>query len=83
MSIASRVVPGMSDTMHRSSPRMRLTREDFPAFGLPMTATEIVSSSSGALSKSGRASRTASRTSPLPLPCREEIAMGSMSKPSS
>ena len=41
--MASRVVPAMSETMTRSSPRMRLMREDLPTLGLPMTATLMTS----------------------------------------
>jgi len=35
MSVASLVVPGMSDTMTLSSPSSPFRSEDFPAFGLP------------------------------------------------
>lgn len=38
-SMVSRVVPGMSLTMARSSPTRRLRMEDLPALGLPMMAT--------------------------------------------
>ena len=38
MSIASRVVPATSETITRSSPRKRLTSEDLPTFGRPITA---------------------------------------------
>ena len=36
--ITSRVVPSMSVTMARSLPQSRLSRLDFPVFGLPMIA---------------------------------------------
>ena len=39
VSMASRVVPGMSCTMERSSPRSRLKRVDLPTLGRPMMAT--------------------------------------------
>ena len=39
VSMASRVVPGMSWTMERSSPMMRLNSVDLPALGLPTRAT--------------------------------------------
>ena len=38
VSIASRVVPARSETITRSSPAKRLTSEDLPTFGRPMTA---------------------------------------------
>ena len=45
-SVASRVVPAISETIILSSPRIALTSEDLPTLGLPMTATLTVSSSS-------------------------------------
>ena len=39
-SIVSRVVPGMSVTMLRCSPRKRFISEDLPTLGLPTMATE-------------------------------------------
>jgi hypothetical protein len=44
-SIASRVVPGSSDTTTRSSPSRRFTSELLPTFGRLITATRIDSSS--------------------------------------
>ena len=41
VSTASRVVPAMSETITLSSPAILFTREDFPAFGFPITATLI------------------------------------------
>ena len=46
VSIASLVVPATGDTITRSSPRSLLIIEDFPAFGLPITAILGRSSSS-------------------------------------
>ncbi len=40
VSIASRVVPGMSDTIARSSPSSALSRLDLPTFGRPTIAIE-------------------------------------------
>ena len=40
------VVPAMFETITRSSPAIRLMSEDFPTFGLPITATRTTSSSS-------------------------------------
>ena len=77
LSTASRVVPAISLTMTRSSPRMRLTREDFPTFGLPMTATLMTSSSSRSSSSGGKYWMQASRSSPVPCPWTAETGMGS------
>ncbi len=38
-SIASRVVPAILLTITLFSPRILFTREDFPTFGFPITAT--------------------------------------------
>ena len=54
LSTASRVVPATLETMTRSSPRMRLTREDLPTLGFPMTATLMTSSSSSSSSSGGK-----------------------------
>ena len=48
-SIASRVVPATSETITRSAPRNRLTSEDLPTFGRPITARRTASSSGPAL----------------------------------
>mmetsp|Transcript_38052 Transcript_38052/g.122166 ORF Transcript_38052/g.122166 Transcript_38052/m.122166 type:complete len:317 (-) Transcript_38052:277-1227(-) len=45
-STASRVVPGVEDTMLRGCPRNRLSNDDFPTFGRPRNATSIWGSSS-------------------------------------
>ena len=76
MSIASRVVPATSETITRSSPRKRLTSEDLPTFGRPMTASRTVSSS-GSSSSSGRSAHERSSRSPLPRPCVADTAIGS------
>ena len=44
MSIASLVVPGTSETITRSSPRIAFSRLDLPTFGRPRIATRIASS---------------------------------------
>ena len=41
VSMASRVVPASSETIARGSPRMRLTSDDLPTFGRPITARRI------------------------------------------
>ena len=55
VSIASRVVPGMSCTTERSSPTSRLNSVDLPTFGRPTIATEKMPSR-----RSGSASRSLS-----------------------
>src|SRR3954465_9137874 len=44
--MASRVVPGISDTITRSRPSSLFTRLDLPTFGRPRIATRIASSGS-------------------------------------
>ena len=44
VSIESRVVPGMSETITRSSPSSAFSRLDLPTFGRPRIATRIASS---------------------------------------
>ena len=77
VSIASRVVPGMSETMSRSCPSRALSRLDLPTFGLPSTATRIASSDTGWPRPPGRRSSTASSRSPVPWPWSAEISTGS------
>ena len=67
----------VTSSTSRSSPRMRLTREDFPTFGLPMTATLMTSSSSRSSSSGGKYWMQASRRSPVPCPWTAETGMGS------
>src|SRR5581483_7179559 len=47
VSIASRVVPGMSETITRSWPSRALSRPDLPTFGRPRMATPIASAPAG------------------------------------
>ena len=77
-SIASRVVPATSETITRSEPRKRLTSEDLPTFGRPITARRTARRPRSAPSRqharrSGRAGR------PVPSPCAAETATGSPS----
>ena len=67
VSIASRVVPAIFETIRRFSPRIVLIIELLPAFGFPITATLIVSSSSST-SASGQSSTMRSSRSPVPVP---------------
>ena len=52
VSIASRVVPGTSDTIERSSPRRALSRLDLPTLGRPTKAIAAGSASSAAIAAS-------------------------------
>ncbi len=72
---ASRVVPATLVTMTRSSPRIRLTSEDLPTFGLPMMAT--LSRVLLLLLLGGKCAKQASSRSPVPWPWTAETAMGS------
>ena len=65
-SIVSRVVPAISDTILLSSPIILLESEDLPALGRPIRATRIVSLPSSSSASSGKNSKTASRSSPIP-----------------
>ena len=77
ISTASRVVPAMSETMHRFSPATRFTKEDLPTLGLPMTATLMTSPSGSSSSPWGRLSSTRSSRSPVPWPWTEDTITGS------
>ena len=81
-STGSRVVPAVSLTTTRSLPAMEFSSEDLPTLGRPTRATRCRSPSGAAVATaetSGRTSITASRTSPLPRPCRAETGKGSPS----
>ncbi len=77
VSIASRVVPASSETITRSSPRKRLTSEDLPTFGRPITARRIASVVGLGLAPPGSSSTIRSSRSPVPSPCAAETASGS------
>ena len=77
VSVVSRVVPAISETIARFTPLILLTSDDLPTFGLPIMATLITSSSSSSSSFSGRYLRTSSSKSPVPWPCAAETATGS------
>ena len=53
-SIASLVVPATLLTITLFSPRILLTKEDFPTFGFPIIATFIISLSSSSSFFSGK-----------------------------
>ena len=81
-STGSRVVPAVSLTTTRSWPAMEFSSEDLPTLGRPTRAMRCRSPSGAAVATaetSGRTSITASRTSPLPRPCRAETGKGSPS----
>ena len=81
MSIGSRVVPASSETITRCSPRKRLTSEDLPTLGRPITARRMLSCSlSGSPSTDRRSSSSAtirSSRSPEPSPWAAETGSGS------
>ena len=77
VSIASRVVPGTSLTITRSSPSIALTSEDFPTFGRPITAIRISSSSRVSSSFDGKFFTTASSKSPKFSALLAEMPIGS------
>jgi hypothetical protein len=85
VSIASRVVPGMSCTTERSSPTSRLNSVDLPTFGRPTIATEKMPSSLGrrrragtsSARSSGSAATSASSSSPDSRPWIADTAHGS------
>ncbi len=74
--MASRVVPGISDTIARSTPRSAFVILDFPTLGLPINAIfSLLSSSRCSSLFSG--STTLSRRSPVLLPFNAETPNGS------
>ena len=77
VSMASRVVPAMSETITRSSPRMRLTSELLPTLGLPTTAIWMGLSSSSSAPSSGKSLHNSSRRSPKFMRLTEEMPIGS------
>src|SRR5215218_6576558 len=79
VSIASRVVPGTSETITRSSPSSAFSRLDLPTFGRPRTATRIASSPTSCGPLPGSIVTTASSRSPVPWPCWAESGTGSPS----
>ncbi len=79
VSIASRVVPGTSETITRSCPTSAFRSDDLPTFGRPRIATRIVSSPIGARPSPGSFATTSSSRSPVPSPCNAESGHGSPS----
>ncbi len=75
----SRVVPGSSKAITRSSPNNALTKVDLPTFGRPTMAIfgflRLVRSSSKLCS--GKFSKASSTKSLTPSPCADEIDNGS------
>ena len=77
VSMASRVVPAISDTITRSSPAILLMMDDFPTFGFPTMAIRGLSSSSSVNASLSKYSVTASSISPRPSLLTDEIGYGS------
>ena len=76
VSMESRVVPAIGETITLFSPSRQLMSEDFPTFGLPITAI-FVTSSSSSYASSGKLSTISSRTSPKLSMFAAEIGIGS------
>ena len=68
VSIESRVVPGVSDTITRSWPRIAFRSDDLPTFGRPRIATRIASSGVSSRPVPGSASTMSSSRSPDAVP---------------
>ena len=77
VSMASLVVPAISETITRLTPASLLISEDFPTFGFPITATFITSSSYSFWSFSGKWAYISSKTSPIPSALLADIGNGS------
>ena len=79
--IASRVVPGRSNAIRRSSPSQVLISVLLPTLGRPATARRIGALGSGsggsASSSWGNASSAASTRLRMPCPCADEMGCGS------
>ena len=76
VSIASRVVPAISDAITRSSPKIVLIKLDLPTLGRPIRENLILSSSSSS-SSTLKFLQTSSSKSPIPSPWDPEIGNGS------
>ena len=77
VSIASLVVPAISDTITLSSRASLLISDDLPTLGLPTIATLGLSSSSSCLDESGKCFTTSSSISPSPSIEAADIGCGS------
>ncbi len=76
-STVSRVVPGMSLTIARSSFSNRLSKDDLPTFGRPTIATRVSRSFTGSGASrvpSGNRATISSSRSPTPWPCSAAIS---------
>src|SRR5213078_4488570 len=72
VSIASRVVPGWSETITRSSPSSAFSRLDLPTFGRPRIATRIAASVTAGRPRPGSRATIESSRSPVPWPWAAE-----------
>ena len=77
--MASLVVPATLLTINLFSPKILFIRDDFPTFGLPITATFISKESSSPSWASGKLSYIASNTSPMPIALTADTLYGSPS----
>jgi hypothetical protein len=75
-SIASRVVPGWSNAITRSSPSRRFTSVDLPTLGRPTMATRGWSGASSGSRSTGNGASASSISWRTPSPCSAEIATG-------
>ena len=76
--MASRVVPGWSNAITRSSPSSALMSVDLPTLGRPAMATRgMRSASSSSSASSGNSSSASSTRLRTPSPCAAEIGCGS------
>ncbi len=66
VSVASLVVPAISETITLSSPAILLISEDFPTFVFQITATFTYSSEYCSVSSSGKYLNISSSKSPVP-----------------
>ena len=79
--IESRVVPGTSEAIIRSSPRMRFTSVDLPTFGRPTNAMRTRSGSLSRISaspSSGNAASTRASSASMPCLCADEAGSASL-----
>jgi len=60
VSVESRVVPGIFETIQRSEPKSLFIKDDFPTLGFPITAIRIALLSNSGSIISGRRVETAS-----------------------
>ena len=77
VSTASLVVPAISDTIRRLSPKSLLISDDLPTFGFPTIATLGLSSSNSSSSIDGKFFVISSSNSPKPCLDAADTGIGS------